>query len=328
MPSTDSNVRRHLTTAVITIAVCWGLAALVLANLPNAPGPRISGSLSFNEKAKWLRSNLADGTCDVLALGSSIALNSFDGEAVRARYRVKVVNSAYWGMTAVDARNMLTALLPICAPKIVILPTYYGDYSPEQGDFDWLKFARYVGGGRLSGIWTYLRHMDIFYYLLHAGSRSDVLMNERRVYKSLNFDASGSVNFACENFRVSPQRWDEFRTSKAMPPPNPEKIAALMEIARLLQERGIPFIVAGTPLRPVAEKHLVSSEMTAIWQAIETSVVQQGAVFSRARGAVGYDDKDFADFSHLNACGARKWTNDLLERNRDILDRQLRPATK
>ena len=306
------------------MVVCWIFVVGTLAMNASAPGPRLSANHAFNEKAKWLRRNLADGKCDVLVLGSSIALNSIDAGSFAERWPNKVVNSGFWGMTSADARAMLAALLQTCQPKLVILPTFHGDFGAEQGSFEWPQFTRYITGGVATNIWTYARSMDIPYYALHIRDPGDDLLRERRSYQSLNFDRIGSVNFACENFRISPQRWDGYLGKTALPPPDPGKLAALSDIARTLQDRGIPFIVAGVPLRPVAEAALASPPMTAFWQTLETSVVPHGARFMRSLASNGYEDRHFSDFVHLNACGARKWTSELLDLYRDVIDRQLR----
>jgi hypothetical protein len=295
---------------VAFIALWSSLAIAAVVVLPDyLPAPRISSSHSFNEKARWLRTTLRGKNCDVVVLGSSMAVNNFDGEYAAQKLSRTVINVGSFGMTPSDDIIMLRILSNLCVMRTVIMPVYHGDLARAEKQVDWGLFERYVAGGNL--FFTYISTMDFAYYIKHIFDTTPG-KKERRVYTSLHFDSSGGVGLQCGDFEIEDGRWRGYEIH-GLTRPEPEELNALQAIGDWLSSRNVSFIVAPTPLRRAAIEHLGEGPLDQFWQPAEKAVtVAHGYYVIVPLGS--FDDALFVDYNHLNSCGAGVWTEQLLDR--------------
>ena len=110
------------------LACCGGAAALVASTGADLPAPHLSGSVSFNEKAGWLRVALGQGKCDVLVAGSSMALNNVAAGRLAGEGQ-SVINIGSFGVSPEDTLELLRIVTARCAPKLIVMPVYQGDFA-------------------------------------------------------------------------------------------------------------------------------------------------------------------------------------------------------
>lgn len=316
-------LKKHLVAGTLTALLCMAFAVCI-ASQPASPGPHLSDSVSFNEKAKWLRHHLNDQNCDIVVLGSSMALNNFNADSFRSRWPSKIINTGFWGASPGDALSILRTTLKICTPKLILFPTYFGDYIYNNQKLDFDSFTKFLLDDSITSlIYAYAHNVDLKYFIDNALRSRQANYRDRLLYASLNFDWSGGVGLACQNFIVDSNRWDGHRSFSPLPQPLQESIDAIGELARLAKAHGALFIVAVTPMRLAAEEALPLAPIMSLWEKVEGVIRASEGYFFRGR-TEQFNDSLFTDFAHLNICGAKKWTAALLtEFNSTISQRVL-----
>lgn len=270
------------------------------------PAPRISSSESFNEKARWLKTNLNNG-CDIVIVGSSMALNNVDGSTIKSNFpSYSVINIASWGLNISESRQLLLQVTKKCKPKLIIYSAYYADFDSQWSkDVDWELLENYFDNEPV--ILTYLKSLDIRYYISTFFSRKVAQRKLNQVYHSLFFDETGSILLDCDNFDVIPARWTGHKKYKALNIKNIESnILDLKNIQDYINKNSIHFIFIKTPLRLEANETLSKPEIEQLWIDVEKSIKYFGGRFIDMQLQNGFTDDLFTDFAHLNKCGARK----------------------
>jgi hypothetical protein len=289
---------------------------LALSYFKDMPPPRLSSNISFDSKARWLRDALSDHHCDVLVLGSSMALNSFHHPSFARRNSDKVVNLGVWGMSIGDGYRMLRAVTSLCRPRLLIMPLYYGDFFASDAPIDWPEAEKYIGGG--NSLVTYLKTMDLISLVKGAKQTSDRRQQGRAIYNTLEFDASGTANLSFENFQVLESRWEGYK-SKPVLPASQKSLDALQQIVMLAKSQGIEVMTPTVPMRGAAEQFLDAAVLDGLWFSVEKAVAAGGGRFIRINNDQRFPDEFFADFSHLNERGAAFWTSIIIEKSLDLM---------
>jgi hypothetical protein len=323
----DNKYRKYIIIVVVLAPILFFLIMIstIVVFKNKIPAPRISNSESFNEKARWIQGNLATG-CDVLIIGSSMALNNIDGSLLKEMTQAKsVLNLGSWGLTTSESEEILKYVVPLCKPKVIILSTYYGDFDNRPESINWKLFKDYVYGK--STVVTYLKSMDPIYYLSAYINRKHLKSSGNSIYQSLEFDVTGSVMFDCKNFQVDPARWDG---QNKYQPLNPERteanLSALISIENIAKDNHSQLLVVETPLRKVAEVTLFKPEIIHLWDAVTRSVNSAGFTFLKVRSHNDFSDEQFVDFVHLNKCGAIKAMKAIAPAVTKILNKIMQPA--
>lgn len=286
------------------------MVALVASTGADFPAPHLSRSASFNEKAQWLRAALApqDGRkarCEVLVLGSSMSLNSLDAAQLAGKGE-RVINAASFGVNPEDSVRLLRIVTSLCRPRQIVMASYHGDFAqalPEPTAIAWGAFERYLRGG--SSLRAQTADFDPYYLLKRSLLTRE--MHARDTYVSLAFDPAGSVGLDCTGFERAEGRWNGDLADR-MAPPRPAALAAIGEVARIAQGMGARLTVAVVPLRPRAEAAFFVNERAALWQVVAAKIAAYGGRVVRPNGNATFIDAEFADYAHLNRCGARRWT--------------------
>jgi hypothetical protein len=271
------------------------------------PPPHLSSSVSFNEKARWLKEHL-NGRCDVLVIGSSMALNNVDSGELAAIYPGQtIINAASWGMSIEESDAMLKAIIPLCEPKTIILPTNYPDFSaPWAKEIAWSRFVHYLQENYFERF--YSRGFDLLYLAKDLEYQS-VPAKDRRSYESLAFDDTGTVELDCRGFKTDPLRWDAYKSERLSPSGiRPAAVDAISSIADTAAKANSRLVVIATPMRPVAETSFYPEIRAALWDSVRERVEKSHGTYIRIAGTDGFADRHFADAKHLNECGAKKLT--------------------
>ena len=271
------------------------------------PAPRLSSSDEFNEKARLIRNSSAN-KCDVLIIGSSMALNNIDGSAIKKMTRGKsVLNLGSAGLSVSESGILLNYVVPLYKPKVIILATYYGDFTDHwEKTIDWKLFRNYIHGK--STVISYLKSIDHRYYLFTYIKKCRSIANKgNTTYPALMFDGTGSLMLDCNNFEIKPHRWDPPNIHNPLPRGRTsENLAGLADIEKIARNTHSHLLVVATPLRKTAEERLSIPEIAQLWEAVSRSVNIAGGTFIRVRSFYDFNDEHFTDFAHLNGCGASK----------------------
>jgi len=270
--------------------------------------PAFAANHSFNAKAQFLRRSF--NSCDLIVLGSSMALNNIDGEFLENSTGHKVINFSFWGASPSDSLLLYKKIRGDCTPKILLLPLQYQDFSASwstENSTD--EFYAYIKNrDQLKIIRTYVK--KLMPTIANHMSRHLGVHMEHLDYKSLAYDQTGSVMFDCEEFRRNSDRWNGFK--RIIGDVRPEKIGyelnALAILLKLANLDGVTVFVLRPPLREVAELSLNQSVNSPMWEYTSKISKQYSARFLYINNSGEYSDDEFADFSHLNKCGARKLT--------------------
>jgi len=292
--------------------VCFLLAVLLFQD--ELPAPRLSASYSFNEKARWLRRNLPP-KCDILIIGSSIALNNIDPKELDLPDSGgTVINTGFWGATAAETARMLKEIIPLCKPKRILFPTYYGDFQTTNflSGIKWDQFENYVKGG--SVLPGYLLNLDYGYYSRNIKARRLNAKIGHKTYYCLDFDNTGTVNLDSSEFRIDPRRWNGYRSTRFMlSNVKPAMMDAVSDMARMAKSNNSQLVVVSSPVLPVAERYVGTNEISRLWEAVQKRVGAEGGLFINVTGGEGFGDEMFADFAHLNQVGAKKFTRKMVD---------------
>ena len=293
------------------LAGCVATFALVLAVVDPAVPPKLSKSLSFNSKAKWLRDVRR---CDVLVLGSSMALNNIDGRELQGLAPGGVVvNAGSWALRLDEARALYEAMEARCKPAVVVIPLYYGDFSHPPGKklpskairWDWVD--RYLGG---QGAPLAARmQTDLSYAIDTWRKLNSTEYRSNAYYTSLEFDASGAVLLE-DRFNIEPKRWTGYR-SQSSERVDPVEYSRLADLLRVLSRHRARVLVVRTPMTAEATRRFDTPYVQEQWRRVARVVQDEKAKFVDLSGMALPDDR-FADFCHFKGPGARIVTRQLV----------------
>ena len=280
----------------------------------NLPSPRLSNSVSFNEKARWLhKQNLNSNKCDILVAGSSMALNNIDWSYIQSKLDNKnIVNTSSWGSLIPDGVNILNTLVPMCKPDLIVYIIFYGDFnSKENKTIDWSLYKEYISSRNDEEF--YFKAPDLMYYLTNFFRNSKKNAEKNKIYESLIFYKTGTVNLDCTNFQVEEGRWNGYLKMQDL---NKDGINIALEnlskIEEIARENASKLIVVLPPLRNVAINKINKISIDGMWDKAASSVESSGGIFLNYMVTSGFSDEYFVDFAHLNQCGANKMSKLIL----------------
>jgi hypothetical protein len=304
---------------ILSICVVLGLCSIsfllgIILFQNELPAPRFSASYSFNEKARWLKFNLPP-KCDVLIIGSSVALNNVDARELDLLYPGgTVINTGFWGATTEETARMLKEIIPLCKPKMVLFPAFYGDFQKtnSQSGIEWNQFEKYVKGG--STLLGYLFNLDYSYYSRNIKAHLNYTKMGHKTYFCLEFDKTGTVNLDSTQFAVDPRRWNGYKSSTfTFSNVKPTMIDSVSDIAQMAKSNNSQLVVVSTPMLPVAERYVGTNEVSKLWEAVQKRVSAEGGLYINVTSEDGFNDQMFVDYAHLNCVGAKMFTRKIVD---------------
>ena len=312
---------RYLLVFAVPLLFPAALIALALIYLHSvgklAPVP-LTGSISFNEKAELLRRD-RHMPIDVLAVGSSMTLDNLDGQIVKEHLPgdANLFNAGSFGLKISQSAHLAQLILRKRNPAAVIMVTGPEDFTVNQQaglDYDDGDFERFTDGGFYP--WFVARHFDMAYY--RSGMKEIRLdRRSRRDYGSLAFDKYGGVLLNIHFPHVNMVRWN---ARADLIHSDPTEWDAFESFAEFLHQRKISFYVAQSPLRKAPVNAEMASLMKARCARLARIVEAHGGAFFDGFDHCPLDDSYFADYAHLNAQGADKFTTAFM----DAIDPELK----
>ena len=274
--------------------------------LPQArffPAPRITANIAVNEKAAFARERYSTGT-DVLALGSSMALNNLSSKAVMEHFgEVRYLNAGAWGIGASELAVIGPILADRLRPRTVVVCTNTMDFAEQPNILadDGPSIRRSFNDPPLLG---YLRHWDAPYYLREM-EVNRVRFRDSANYEYLGFDPHGGATLS-----LLPGQISQARFNKPTPPAgalSQERYHAFSEFAQAMHRRGIRLIVIASPYRDGVRNPERDAVQEAHARRLQALLAPLGAILVDASQR-GWADSLFVDSSHLGPEGADLFT--------------------
>ena len=297
--------------ALANIIMIGLFLGFVIVNRNHLPALRFSVNIALNEKVRWLQRRFADGHCDTLVIGSSMALNSVNYRELEAIGLKNVTNAGAWALGVPQTLRLLETILPRCKPTTIIYPVYFGDFEPADAgsDIDFAGIAAYLARPEAGGVLDYLAEADPYDLIHDYGKARGRLRQGRSVYQTLDFDAAGSVMLAADHFQIDVRRWEGYRFTSVRI--NDGSLRAFGDLVRLADTDGIRLVVAETPMRAPVVPVLGRDKVRAWQQAVAGICVRPQCRLVEMPPPGEFGDALFVDFAHLNENGARQWTRRL-----------------
>jgi hypothetical protein len=228
--------------AVLFVGAFYGALGLLNA-IERLPPPPVSGTWCIDSRFAWLKHQPRWKQASLIAVGSSTTWRNLDFDVVSREMKQRgVVNAAPCFLTVNQIRYLVEYLLSRDSRPATVLtvltPRDFDGCSRNRTEFfDPEVASRYLESHGYSW-WLYFRNFrlkDVFFHAIYAG--------ERRV--QMTYDPFGSGPLVRE-------------TPDAGHPVKPESrcYAELTQLARLLDARGVQFIVVTFPvMQKWADRH-------------------------------------------------------------------------
>lgn len=273
------------------------------------PAPRITNNLALNEKLAFTKEDFSGGA-DVIAIGSSMALNNLSSSEVMGHFgNVRYVNTGAWGMGALEWAMLGPTMADRLKPNTVIVASNLMDFRKADPGLagDSLGIAKYLDA--TCELWSYLRHWDAPYYLRQMESNR-IRFTDPANYEYLAVDAHGGATLVVPKDRIIMERFN------ALPPEeaelDEERYAAFNRFARDLEERGIRLVLMQCAYR--------SGVRTTVGDALQEKHVARLRALLEPMGHLVVDantrkwpDDLYVDSSHLGQEGAEAMTKYCLD---------------
>ena len=285
------------------------VAGYIATNARFFPAPRITNNLALNEKLAFTKKHFGAGA-DVLAIGSSMALNNLSSNVVMEHFgAVSYVNTGAWGVGALEWAMLGPVLADRLKPSTVIVPSNLMDFRKADPGLaaDSSGIANYLDA--TCEPWSYLRHWDAPYYLRQMESNRTRYTDPAN-YEYFGVDAHGGATLVVPKDRIIMERFN------APPPEGAEldevRYAAFNRFAGDLEERGIRLVLMQCAYR--------NGVRTSINDALQEKHVARLRALLEPMGHVVVDansrrwlDDLYVDSSHLGPEGAEAMTRYCLD---------------
>lgn len=277
------------------------------------PAPMVTNNIALNAQLEAFRTR-ADEQVDVLAIGSSNALNNLSSEAVLEHFGpVTYRNTGAWGLDLHRLADLAPVLVDRSRPKVVLLPCNLMDLdgSAHVLDMDSAEVARALD--QEHGWVNYLTHWNAPWYLRQVRLQR-IRLRDPGNYEYLGFDAHGAAPLEVPPDRIEPLR-------NAQRPPRQAELdtasyGSLRELARMLRGQGTDLFVLALPYREGVMDDGAERTMQAHVERMREVVGPYG---HRVLDATDrrWPDSLFADAGHLNKPGALQVSRYLLRQASD-----------
>lgn len=279
---------------------------------------RFTKSISYDIKIKFAKEQLADNRYDTLVVGSSMALNNVDAGVLESSDAVhRVLNLSSWGMATSECLQLLQ-MLDLSGVKYVVHAAQYFDYVGELDKvLDERELTRYFNGGW--ALKTYFQNISRLPQNLWDYVDLGNEYGDRRTQAYLGFDDSGGVNFERDGFLINKRKWEEIPPVPAVPV-GEGYFKHLLAMQQFLSGKGIQLVVVTPPFRQnlLAQSEEFRTFFFAHKDYLERLSRRNGFLYVDAHDRLGLDDQFFVDASHLDAVGAHRMSEllvDTLERS-------------
>lgn len=285
-----------------------GIAGYVMKDRHFLPAPCVTDNEALNMKLSHLR-HRGPIPANVLAVGSSMAMNNLCSDAVMAHFGdTSFVNMGAWGLDMGQTVALTGVLVPLLKPHTVLLVTNLNDHVDDGKGFmlDTTRVRKYLR--KWSTVESYLRNLEPVYYLREM-ERNKVRMMDRGNYEFMGTDGHGWAALMVPRNRLDLDRWN--RT-----PPQGHQLAeehynALEELSIFLKGQGVRLVYLQSPYRDGVRNTAVESTLDKHLARVSRILAPHGHVLVTATDR-HWPDSLFADYSHLNRDGTVHFTRYVL----------------
>ena len=267
---------------------------------------RITDSISFDEKLRFLKQTNRLSESDAVVVGSSMGLINLHGEVLENRSDKinTLANLSSWGVSTLQLEQILQLIEDQNKIKYVIYPTQVLDYSFDKripyNDDDFAEIKKYINNEFT--LFLYNRVFLNAFNFLKAFYNFKSYHQVENTYPSLLFDRTGGIVYKIYGDNIDQERWNDDRVFGL----NKKNFAALSRISAKLSARNIKFIVVTTSLRlPILA---ASPEFLNQYQEYNLKMKQRaeedGFHYLNLHEQLALSDDYFADSAHMNAEGA------------------------
>lgn len=276
------------------------------------PAPHVTRNIAVNEKfAAFATHGMPAARPDVLAFGSSMALNNLASNEVIAHFGAqRYFNLGAWGLDMVQTCELAGAFAERYHPRVIVIAGNLRDFAAlvERSGFRLGPVMDLAESGPGPGI--YLAHPDLVYYLRQMESNK-LRYNDPGNYECLRMDAHGGVRLDVPRERIIPERWE--RPVPGAGDLMDEKYAALGRLASGLRSMGIDLVYVAPPYRDGIRTPEASSAIARHAARVRDLLTTHGQQYCDGYDRTWPDDL-FCDSSHLNGEGAKIFTAHALAR--------------
>jgi hypothetical protein len=271
------------------------------------PAPPLSDSYSLNEKIEFLRATKKDA--QVLAIGSSIALNNLHSETVFERMHQNesdFLNAASWGMNMGDNYSLLKIINEVYHPEVLIIASSMSEFELPAKKADYKRMQKYLTAGDLESSLYHLTCFNLRYYMDNTKYKKFV-RSVKNQYEYLVFDPHGGVNIDDTDFKIDQRRWKADFDKEKISVSNYDYVDSISAFCKL---KNIKLLFFQSPLRKGIYSSLnekKSSELHTHVDRIAEILKRDNHVLIDADKIV-WDDALFIDGEHFSAKGAKAFT--------------------
>ena len=269
------------------------------------PPVRVSNSISFNDKVFFCHKKLAN----TIAIGSSMTLNNIHSESIVDFMKSdSYLNIGSWGLCVEDVYILLREYTKVNKPSTVFLTGCIEDFAKNEITYDNSNdISKILNTDYM--FFYYLKYPDVKYYITGVTEYKQ-LKNMDTAYESLKYDRYGQVRYPVKNFDIIPRRWNHVITNTIIDENN---YNYLDSIATFSHKNGITLYYIQTPTRKGITDSIDTNKLQKHTNRISQVFKKYNQVFIDTNDKV-WDDSLFTDATHMNAPGAKIFTEYFLEK--------------
>jgi len=265
--------------------------------------PVITDSTFFDLKMMGIQKHPIKNV-QLLAIGSSVALNDLNSEIIVQNLNMPYYNFASWALQMADTENLLKGFVKKYNPKYVILCSSLGDFKKKQND----TYLNYLNES------DYIR--DNFPEFFYFKSYSSVYRIIRRKYKSfpLNLDKWGAVSLQEKQKNTNNTTEDEWNKHQVFPTAytlyNYQKLDTL---SAFLKQQNVKLIFIQVPIeKSYAGTAANKQKMESHFSQCRSIVEKHGGIYLNYYNTTIFADSLFRDQIHLQGMGATVLTKEIV----------------
>ena len=294
---------------LLLVPLVLAVTILMLDRLDRLKAPTFSNRATLDEKLRFIRHR--DGpSVDLLLLGSSTTLWGVDGEAFERLWPQRTaLNVGVRDLKihqAADLADLYLDLMPDVRDVVMVATLLdFESCAPDSAKMLDHAAARAYAIGETGELRAQFGELDPL-----GVSRSAVVIADLRDLPatspdSLHFDRIGSILLDLPRQAVPDLVW-----RGSMPPPDERCHAALGDLSRILDRRGVTFTLVIAPMRPgYLDAHDPDGTRFARHRARLAAIASAGGFFLvDAHDALALPESAFFDAYHLRAPITRELT--------------------
>ena len=264
------------------------------------PAPNFTNSFSYNEKVLFSHSKKAN----ILAIGSSMSLNNLNSATiVDLLHSDSYLNLSSWGINMEENYKLLQMYSPQSKPSILIISSSLGDFGMSDKLICYNYIRNYLKDNTIIFTYYYLKNFDCQYYLKNLEEK-EICRSSNGIYASVKYDKYGGVLLDSLNFKINKDRWNNTAISIGQS----SNYQWLDSIAGYCHRNNIKLLFIQSPFREGIAMQLSKDSILLKHIAKVNKIVSSyGQVFINGDEKI-WPDSLFVDATHMNAKGARKFT--------------------